>query len=70
MTDFTIQILDDYIVPEGQMTKEQYVNFVMNRAAERYHNQYGTSDKVSGIQAACDAYNATVVVPTPEPTPE
>ena len=59
-TNYTITIDDAYAVPEGAMTKEQYVTFVMNKAAESYKNNYGTADFGSGIQAACDAYNASL----------
>lgn len=64
MTEFTIQVLEDYEPPAGTLTPEQYVNFVMNRAAQSYKNQYQTQDVISGIQAACDAYNLTQT-PTP-----
>lgn len=57
---YSINITDNYEVPAGELTKEQYVEFVMNRAAESYQKQYATEDVGSGIQAACDAYNATV----------
>jgi hypothetical protein len=67
MTDYTIQITEDYVVPEGELTKEQYVNFVMNRASESYRNQYGTSTKDDGVQAACDAYNASLPLPVSDP---
>lgn len=60
MTQYAINIVDEYIVPEGALTKEQYVNFVMNRAAESYQIQYGTATTDDGIQAACDAYNAAL----------
>lgn len=61
-TEYTLTIDDAYVVPEGELTKEQYVNFVMNKAAESYKNSYGTADFDSGIQAALDVYNASVVV--------
>ena len=60
MTQYAINIVDDYVAPEGALTKEQYVNFVMNRAAESYQMQYGTATTDDGIQAACDAYNAAL----------
>lgn len=59
-TEYTIAIDDAYAVPEGALTKEQYVAFVMNKAAESYKNSYQTADFDSGIQAACDAYNAAL----------
>jgi hypothetical protein len=70
MTDYAIQVTDGYVVPEGPLDAEQYVNFVMNRAAESYMAQYKTATVNEGIQAACDAYNAALPVPTvEEPTP-
>ena len=59
-TEYTIAIDDAYVVPEGALTKEQYVAFVMNKAAESYKNSYQTADFDSGIQAACDAYIASL----------
>jgi hypothetical protein len=57
MTNYEITIDDNYTVPAAPLTKEQYVVFVMNKAAESYKNSYQTADFESGIQAACDAYN-------------
>lgn len=61
-TNYTITIDDDYTVPEGALTKDQYAAFVMNKGAESYKNSYGTADFDSGIQAALDAYNASLNV--------
>jgi hypothetical protein len=70
MTDYAVQVTDGYVVPEGPLDAEQYVNFVMNRAAESYMAQYKTATVNEGIQAACDAYNAALpVLPTEEPAP-
>jgi hypothetical protein len=66
MTDYAVQVTDGYIVPEGPLDAEQYVNFVMNRAAESYMAQYKTATVNEGIQAACDAYNAALPVPPVE----
>ena len=60
MIQYTIDIVDGYVTPEGALTKEQYVEFVMNRAAESYQIQYGTATTDDGIQVACDAYNAVL----------
>jgi hypothetical protein len=57
---YTINITDDYVVPEGPLTAEQYVNFVMNNAAKSYQAQYNTATVNEGVQAACDAYNANL----------
>ena len=62
MSQYTINVNDAYVAPEGALTSEQYVEFVMNMAAESYMKQYGTQDVESGIQAACDAYNAALPV--------
>jgi hypothetical protein len=59
-TEITITIDDDYVVPEGHLSLEEYVIFVANRAAESYMKQYNTTDFLSGVHAACDAYNATI----------
>ena len=72
MTDYAIQVIDGYVVPEGPLDADQYVDFVMNRAAESYMAQYKTTTVNEGIQAACDAYNASLPVPVPpteEPAP-
>ena len=57
---YTIDIRDDYTPPEGPLDAQKYVEFVMNRAAESYQNQYGTATANEGVQAATDAYNATL----------
>ena len=70
--NYTIDIRDDYTVPAGPLTAEQYVEFVMNRAAESYKVQYKTDTVNEGIQAATDAYNASLP-PAPleaEPQPK
>jgi hypothetical protein len=68
-TEYAVVIDDAYVVPEGALTKDQYVNFVMNKAAESYKNQYGAADYDAGIHAACDAYNAALPQPA-EPVEE
>ena len=57
---YAINITDDYVVPEGPLSAEQYVNFVMNNAAKSYQAQYQTDTVNEGVQAACDAYNANL----------
>lgn len=57
---YNVNIDDNYTVPEGELTKEQYVEFVMNMAAESYTKQYNTASKEAGIQAALDKYNESV----------
>ena len=66
MTDYAVQVTDGYVVPEGPLDAAQYVNFVMNSAAESYMSQYKTVTVNEGIQAACDAYNAALPVPPVE----
>ncbi len=53
--------------PTEPLTKEQYIDWVVNRASESYMNQYSTASKEDGIQAACDAFNAAI---PPQPAPE
>lgn len=57
---YAINITDDYTPPEGPLSAEQYVNFVMNYAAKSYQAQYQTDTVNEGVQAACDAYNANL----------
>ena len=66
-TDYTVSIKDDYVVPAGPLDAAQYVDFVMNRAAQSYKLQYGTTTANEGIEAACAAYNASL---PPEPVQE
>lgn len=63
MSIYTIDVVADYVVPEGALDTDQYVNFVMNMAAKSYMLQYNVATPDEGIQAACDAYNAAL--PTP-----
>lgn len=67
MSTYTIVVDDAYVAPEGQLTKEQYLNFVMNKAAESYRNQYKVATFEDGVQAACDAYNAALPAPAEVP---
>jgi hypothetical protein len=61
MSDYTVQIVDDYVAPtEPLATNEEYVDFVMNMAAESYMNQYGTKTTDEGITAAREAFNASL----------
>lgn len=69
MTTYTIEISDDYAVPEGALTtNEAYLTFVLNKAAESYRNQYAAANFEDGITAAREAYNASL--PTPTETPD
>ena len=60
MSIYTIDVVENYVVPAGPLTSDQYVNFVMNMAAKSYMNQYQAATPDEGIQAACDAYNASL----------
>jgi acetyl-CoA acetyltransferase len=61
MTDYTVQIVDDYVQPTTPLaTNEDYVTFVMNMAAESYMNQYGTDNVEDGVTAAREAFNAAL----------
>ena len=66
MSIYTIDVVENYVVPAGPLEAKQYVEYVMNMAAKSYMNQYQTATVNEGIQAACDAYNAALP-PTPEP---
>lgn len=59
-TTYTVLIDDAYVIPEGNLTKDQYVTYVMNYAAESYMKQFKTATVDDGIQAATDAYNASL----------
>lgn len=59
--EYTIKVSDEYVVPEGQLTKNEYIEFVVNQAAESYTKQYSTSNKELGIEAALEAYNQKVM---------
>lgn len=62
-TDYTITIDDAYVTPEGPFaTNDDYLTFVMNKAAESYKAQYGTATVEEGITAAREAYNAALPV--------
>ena len=63
MTDYTVQIVDNYVAPEGPMLdNDAYVTFVMNMAAKSYEVQYNTATSDEGITAAREAYNAALPV--------
>ena len=63
-TDYTITIEDGYVTHEGPMLdNDAYITFVMNKAAESYMVQYGTATVDEGIDAAREAYNASLPAP-------
>lgn len=58
---YTLNITDDYTVPDGPMADNQaYLTFVMNMAAASYAKQYAQATAEEGITAAREAYNAAV----------
>lgn len=68
MTTHSIDITADaYPQPGVINTNEEYLAYVINRAAESYQNQYGTASKEDGITAAREAYNASVPAANVEP---
>jgi hypothetical protein len=68
MSTYTVDVIADvFPQPTAPITAAEYINFVVNRAAESYMAQYGTASKEEGIQAACDAFNASI---PPQPAPE
>ena len=63
MTDYKVAIVDDYVAPTTPLaTNEDYVDFVMNMAAQSYKNQYNTATSEDGITAAREAFNASLPV--------
>jgi hypothetical protein len=63
MTDYTVQIVDDYVAPTTPLaTNAEYVNFVMNLAGQSYAHQYNTATSEDGITAAREAFNAALPV--------
>lgn len=70
MTTYSINVTVDVYPQPGEIaTNEEYLQFVCNRAAESYQNQYSTASKEDGITAAREAYNAALSAPAPEPEP-
>jgi hypothetical protein len=61
MTDYTVQIVDDYVAPTTPLaTNAEYVDMVMNMAAQSYMHQYNTATADDGITAAREAFNAAL----------
>jgi len=58
--EYTILIDPNYVVPDGPLNNEQYVDFVMNMAAKSYQAQYGAATPDEGITAARAAFNASL----------
>ena len=62
---YQVTIENDYVQPTVELTSnEEYVNMVMNMAAQSYQNQYNTATSEDGITAAREAFNASL--PTEE----
>ena len=61
MAEYTIQIVDGFVTPTAPLaTNEEYVDFVMNMAAQSYMNQYDTQTTDEGVTAAREAFNASL----------
>lgn len=70
MTTYSINVTADVYPQPGEIaTNEEYLTFVVNRAAESYQNQYAAASKDAGITAAREAYNAALPAPV-EPVEE
>lgn len=70
MTTYSINVTADVYPQPGEIaTNEEYLTFVVNRAAESYQNQYGAASKDAGVTAAREAYNAALPAPV-EPVEE
>lgn len=68
MTTYTLTITPDAYPQPGEITSnEEYLTFVLNRAAESYANQYQAASKEDGITAAREAYNASLPVTAETP---
>ena len=66
ITNYDVEINDDYVSPtEPILTNDEYVDFVMNMAAQSYMKQYNTDNYDDGITAAREAYNAALPPPAP-----
>ena len=61
MTEYTVQIVPDYVLPTTPIAdNEGYVDMVMNCAALSYMAQYGAATPDEGIAAARAAFNASL----------
>lgn len=58
---YTVTTVADYVQPTTPLaTDGEYVNMVMNMAAQSYMNQYGAATPDAGITAAREAFNAAL----------
>ena len=60
-TNYAVVMDDEYTPPAIINTNQDYINFVLNKAAESYQKQYNTADKESAITAAIESFNANLV---------
>jgi hypothetical protein len=58
---YQINLENEYVVPEGELTNEQYVNFVMNMACKSYMNQYNAATPEEGLEIAKNIYNSSKI---------
>ena len=61
MTEYTVLIVPDYVLPTTPIAdNEGYVDMVMNRAAVSYMVHFGTATPEEGIAAALAEFNASL----------
>lgn len=58
---FTVVVDDDYVAPKGPIKNDaDYVNHVMNMAAQSYGNHPDAKSPLNGITVAREAANAAL----------
>ena len=63
MTEYTVQIVPDYVLPTTPIVDNAgYVDMVMNRAAQSYMVHFGLATPEEGITAAREEFNASLPV--------
>lgn len=61
MTDHTITLIADYVQPTLPLeSNTDYLNMVINMAAQSYMNQYGAASPEEGVAAARLAFNKSL----------
>jgi hypothetical protein len=67
MSVYTVDVIPEVSPqPTEPLTNAQYIDWVVNRAAESYQTQYGAASKEAGITAAREAFNASIPAPVVE----
>lgn len=60
--EYNVNIVANYVQPTVAITTdEDYVNMVMNRAAQSYMSQYAVATPEEGIAAARAAFNVVFI---------